>query len=102
MTVIEHNNLSVAVSIYAAIILSGVFLDGCSPLVYELVSEAAYPVGEGTSSSFLQMLFVLAGIAFTSVQEIPNIGRGWGCRHTCATNVGNDCGLYVYLCNRSH
>lgn len=64
----------VAVSIYAAIILSGVFLDGVSPLVYELVCEAAYPAGEGVSSCFLQMLFVLAGIAFTSVQEIPNIG----------------------------
>ncbi|KAK7092958.1 solute carrier family 49 member 4-like [Littorina saxatilis] len=65
------------VSIYAAIILSGVFLDGVSPLVYELVCEAAYPAGEGVSSCFLQMLFVLAGIAFTSVQEIPNIGTTW-------------------------
>jgi FLVCR family MFS transporter len=63
------------VSIYAAIILSGVFLDGSSPLVYELVCEAAYPVGEGVACSFLQMLFALAGILFTSVQEIPNLGN---------------------------
>ncbi|XP_076456101.1 solute carrier family 49 member 4 homolog isoform X2 [Babylonia areolata] len=65
------------VSIYAAIILSGVFLDGCSPLVYELICEAAYPVGEGVSSCFLQMLFVLVGMAFAAVQNIPDIGTEW-------------------------
>ncbi|KAK7495669.1 hypothetical protein BaRGS_00013116 [Batillaria attramentaria] len=65
------------VSIYAAVILSGVFLDGCCPLFYELVCEAAYPVGEGVASCFLQMLCVLFGMAFASVQQIPNVGTTW-------------------------
>ena len=43
-------------------------------------------MGEGVSSCFLMMLFVVTGIGFTSVQSIPNIGenhsgggdgRGW-------------------------
>lgn len=63
------------VSIKAAIILSGVFLDGCSPLFYELVCEAAYPVGEGVSSCFLQMMTIIAGVVFLSIQEIPNLGE---------------------------
>ncbi|KAH9500439.1 hypothetical protein Btru_071895 [Bulinus truncatus] len=64
-------------SLYAAIILGGVFLDGGAPLFFELVIEVSYPVGEGVTSGCVQMICSLAGIIFLSVVQINTIDKQW-------------------------
>ncbi|XP_059142167.1 solute carrier family 49 member 4 homolog [Physella acuta] len=65
------------VSIYAAIVIGGVFLDGGAPLFFELVIEVSYPVGEGVTSGLLQMMCSLSGIVFLSLLEVESIGKQW-------------------------
>ncbi|CAL1545968.1 unnamed protein product [Lymnaea stagnalis] len=65
------------VSIYAAIVIGGVFLDGGAPLFFELVIEVSYPVGEGVTSGCLQMICASAGILFLSILQIESIGKLW-------------------------
>ena len=65
------------VSVYIAIIMGGVFLDGGAPLFFELVIEVAYPVGEGVTSGVLQLLTSGAGLAFLSFLQVESIGKAW-------------------------
>ncbi|BFZ22821.1 hypothetical protein BsWGS_25860 [Bradybaena similaris] len=65
------------VSMYAAIIIAGVFLDGGGPLFFELTIEVSYPVGEGVTSGFTQMLCAGAGICFLSVVQVESLGKEW-------------------------
>ncbi|XP_012946642.1 solute carrier family 49 member 4 [Aplysia californica] len=65
------------VSVYAAIVIGGVFLDGGAPLFFELVIEVSYPVGEGVTSGFLQMLTAFSGVVFLSLLQIESIGKQW-------------------------
>ncbi|CAG5131645.1 unnamed protein product [Candidula unifasciata] len=65
------------VSMYAAIIIGGVFLDGGGPLFFELTIEVSYPVGEGVTSGFTQMLCAAAGIVFLSVVQVESLGKEW-------------------------
>ncbi|BFZ06529.1 hypothetical protein BsWGS_09568 [Bradybaena similaris] len=65
------------VSIYAAVILAGVFLDGGSPLFFELTIEVSYPVGEGVTSGFSHMMCATAGTIFLIIVQIENIGTQW-------------------------
>ncbi|KAK0067612.1 disrupted in renal carcinoma protein 2 isoform X2 [Biomphalaria pfeifferi] len=65
------------VSLYAAIILGGVFLDGGGPLFFELVVEVSYPVGEGVTSGCVQMICSLAGIIFLSLVQVSPTDKQW-------------------------
>lgn len=62
-------------SIYAAVIIAGVFLDGGTPLLFELTVEVSYPVGEGVTSGFTHMLCAAAGSIFLIVVQIQSLGR---------------------------
>ncbi|XP_041371759.1 solute carrier family 49 member 4-like isoform X4 [Gigantopelta aegis] len=65
------------VSLYISCILSGIFITGSTPLFFELACEVTYPIAEGITSAFLNMLNSALGMVFLSVLQIPLIGKTW-------------------------
>lgn len=64
-------------SLYASCILIGVFINGTTPLFYEISAEASYPVAEGVTGGFYTLINNLTGTIFLSLVSVPNIGTEW-------------------------
>ena len=62
------------VSLYIAVILASVFVNGAIPLFYELSCELCYPQPEGIVGGFLTVLNNIIGCIFLLALDIPNIG----------------------------
>ena len=68
--------LFVVVSLYVAVTLASIFVNGSVPLFYEISCELCYPQPEGIVGGFLTVLNNIFGILFLLVLDIPHIGKG--------------------------
>ncbi|XP_045194753.2 solute carrier family 49 member 4 homolog [Mercenaria mercenaria] len=64
-------------SLYASCILLGIFINGTTPLFYEICAEASYPVAEGVTGGFYTLVDNVGGVIFLSLVSVPNIGTEW-------------------------
>ena len=67
--------LLLSVSLYAASVIAGTFINATIPLFFELSCEASYPVAEGLTGAFLTFFQNLVGIFFLLLLFIPSIGE---------------------------
>lgn len=68
-------------SLYAAVILASIFVNGTVPLFYEISCELCFPQPEGVVGGFLTLLNNAMGAILLLVLQVPNIGKpglgGW-------------------------
>ena len=65
------------VQLYCSTIGGSAINYACTPLMLELASEVAYPVGEGVVSGVMTFFWTLTGIIYLSMFFIPNLGFTW-------------------------
>ncbi|XP_052818442.1 solute carrier family 49 member 4 homolog [Mya arenaria] len=63
--------------LYAAGILLGVFINGTTPLFYDISAEASYPVAEGVTGGFYTSINNVFGVVFLSLVSAPALGTAW-------------------------
>lgn len=63
--------------LYVAGILLGIFVDGTTPLFYEMCAEASYPVAEGVTGGFYTSVNNIFGVIFLSLVSVPDISTSW-------------------------
>ncbi|KAL4235024.1 hypothetical protein ACF0H5_006662 [Mactra antiquata] len=64
-------------SLYASCILFGIFVNGTTPLFYEMCVETSYPVAEGVTGGWYTFINNIFGMIFLSLVSVPSIGTAW-------------------------
>ncbi|KAL4235023.1 Solute carrier 49 member 4 [Mactra antiquata] len=64
-------------SLYVSCILLGIFINGTTPLFYEMCVEASYPVAEGVTGGWYTLINNVYGIIFLSLVSVPSMGTLW-------------------------
>ncbi|XP_014781014.1 solute carrier family 49 member 4 isoform X2 [Octopus bimaculoides] len=65
------------VQLTLSITLSMIFLTSIYPILYEMSSEAAFPIAEGVANGVLNLLSNAVSLVFLFILMIPNIGVSW-------------------------
>ncbi|XP_013390186.1 disrupted in renal carcinoma protein 2 homolog isoform X1 [Lingula anatina] len=65
------------VSLYASAILSGLFINGLVPLLYEMACEATYPIDESIPCTIMTVANTIICSVFLLVFQFPNVGTSW-------------------------
>ena len=62
-------------SLYTAVVVQGLCVNGAIPLYYELAIECTYPITEVVSSGMMTIIYQIGPLLFLLVFLIPHIGK---------------------------